>query len=144
MRILTAILLLASTISLNTTAADTKPKLMSFITSENTQTQLMGMVLSLQALKQGAQVDILLCGPAGDIALVDAPPSVLTQLKPNNMSPQSLMKNIMKMGGKVQVCALYLPNKGVKKTDLIEGITPALPPHIAKKMLDTETKVISF
>jgi|TARA_B100001059_G_C17771369_1_gene548638 predicted peroxiredoxin len=148
MRILTVILLLASTISFSAFADDnkagTKPKLLSFITSDNTQTQLMGMVLSSQALKQGAEVNILLCGQAGDIALIDAPQSVLTQLKPKNMSPQSLMKNIIKMGGTVQVCALYLPNRGVKKTDLIEGITPALPPHIAKKMLDAETKVISF
>ncbi|OUS68436.1 hypothetical protein B5G52_19665 [Pseudoalteromonas sp. A601] len=60
------------------------------------------------------------------------------------MSPQRLMRNIIKMGGTVQVCALYLPNKGVKNTDLIEDIPPALPPHIAKKMLDTDTKVISF
>ena len=147
MLILTAVLL-ASTISFSASAdgtkADTKPKLLSFITSDNTQNQLMGMVLSLQALKQGAEVNILLCGQAGDIALIDAPQSVLTPLKPKNMSPQSLMKNIIKMGGTVQVCALYLPNKGVKKTDLIEGITPALPPNIAKKMLDAETKVISF
>ena len=53
MRILTVILLLASTISFTAFADDnkagTKPKLLSFITSDNTQTQLMGMVLSSQA-----------------------------------------------------------------------------------------------
>ncbi|OUS68437.1 hypothetical protein B5G52_19670 [Pseudoalteromonas sp. A601] len=82
MRILTVILLLASTISFsafaNDNKADPKPNLLSFITSDNTQTQLMGMVLSLQALKQGPEVNILLCGQASDIALIDAPQSVLT------------------------------------------------------------------
>ena len=62
MRILTVILLLASTISFSAFADDnkagTKPKLLSFITSDNTQTQLMGMVLSLQALKANSLTNL--------------------------------------------------------------------------------------
>ena len=54
-------------------AQDT-PELVTVLASEDAQTQLMGMVLTMQAVQQGADAHILLCGPAGDLALRDAPP----------------------------------------------------------------------
>lgn len=144
MRILMILIFLTSVISLDVLAKDDEPKLLSIINSPSEQIQVMGMVLSSQALQQGSKVNVLLCGPAGDIALIDAPKSALTKLKPINASPQDLMKEIIKMGATVQVCALYLPNKGITKSDLIEGVTQGFPPVITSKMLEKETKVISF
>ena len=86
--------------------ADNKPNLVAVLTDAEPQTQLMTMVLSMQSLKQGAAVHILLCGPAGDLALKDAPASATAAQKPMGMSPQGLMKKVMAQGGSVQVCAL--------------------------------------
>lgn len=60
--------------ALATTAiADEASKLVTVVTSDNAQTQLMAMVLTTQAVEQGADAHILLCGPGGDLALIDAP-----------------------------------------------------------------------
>ncbi len=64
------------------------PKLVTVIASKDAQTQLMGMVLTMQAVQQGAEAHILLCGPAGDLALNDAPASATAPQEPRGMSPQ--------------------------------------------------------
>ena len=62
-----------------------------------------------------------------------------------NMSAQGLMKTVMeKTKTKVEVCAIYLPGKGLDQTALIDGITVADPAAIAKLMVDKNTKVASF
>jgi len=124
--------------------ADETPDLMTVLTAPEPQTQLMSMVLTMQALKQGAKAHVLLCGPAGDIALRDAPKSATAPQKPKNMSPQGLMKNIIANGGSVEVCAIYLPNKGVNAEALVDGVTPAKPPVIAQRLLAPNTRIMSF
>lgn len=65
------------------------------LTAVEPQTQLMAMVLTFQSIRQGSSAHILLCGPAADMALENAPASATTGQKPRNMSPQGLMKMIM-------------------------------------------------
>lgn len=125
-------------------AADEERRLVTILTAPDAQTQLMAMVLSMQSLKQGASVDMLLCGPAGDIALKDAPDSATAPQKPKGMSPQKLMGAIMKEGGNVEVCAIYLPNKGVSAEALLDGIGLAKPPAIAAKLLADDVRIMSF
>jgi len=125
-------------------AADERPALVTVLTAPDPQTQLMSMVLSMQALQKGAAVDILLCGPAGDLALADAPPSATAPQKPKGMSPQGLMQKVMAAGATVEVCALYLPNKDIGADALIEGISPAKPPAMAAKLLADNTRILSF
>lgn len=125
-------------------AADETPALVTILTSENPQTQLMGMVLTMQSLQQGADTYTLLCGPAGDLALSDAPPAATAPQKPKGMSPQGLMRQIMAQGGTVEVCAIYLPNKGVGTDALIEGVGSARPPAVARRLLAEDTRIMSF
>lgn len=139
--ILAALLLSAITTA---SPASEKKDLLTILTSPEPQTQLMSMVLTMQAIQQGSQANILLCGPAGDLALKDAPASAVAPQKPKGMSPQGLMKNIISKGGKVEVCAIYLPNKGVGTEALIDGIKPAKPSDMAKSMLVEDTRVVSF
>lgn len=96
-------------------AQDAAPnKLITILTAAEPQTQLMAMVLTMNAINAGARADILLCGPAADIALKDAPASATAGQPPKDASPQGLMKVMMaKMGATVQVCAIYPPGKGV-------------------------------
>ena len=124
--------------------AGEKPDLVTILTSAEPQTQLMGMVLTMQSLQQGANTYTLLCGPGGDLALKDSPAAATAPQKPKDMSPQGLMQMIRAKGGKVEVCAIYLPNKGVGADALLDGITIAKPPAMAARLLADNTRIMSF
>ena len=108
--------------------ADSAEKLVTIVTSDNAQTQLMSMVLTAAAVEQGAEARILLCGPGGDIALADAPESATAPQPPRDASPQGLMKMLMGRGVTVEVCAIYLPGLGADQSVLMEGVGVAAPP----------------
>lgn len=112
------------------------------VTSENHQTQLMAMVLSMQTLKQHSKkVNMTLCGPAGDLALKT---TETPKLKPQNVSPTMLLKKIISLGAQVDVCPLYLPNKGKTKADLMDGITVAKPAKVAENLLNENFNNLSY
>ncbi len=124
--------------------AEDKPGLVTILTAPEPQTQLMSMVLTVQSMQQGASAHILLCGPAGDLALKDAPASATAPQAPRDMSPQGLMTKIIEAGATVEVCAIYLPNKGVGADALIDGVTAAEPPAMAARLLAPNTRIMSF
>ncbi|WP_421938194.1 hypothetical protein [Pelagibius sp.] len=76
-------------------ASDDKETLFVVVTSPEPQTQGMAMVLSTQAVRQGAAVEMLLCGPGGDLAVKDAPQTVL---KPRGATPQGMLMQLIEMG----------------------------------------------
>jgi hypothetical protein len=119
-------------------------KLVTIVATGEPQTQLMAMVLTMQAVSHGAVARVMLCGPAGDMALIDAPDSVTAPQKPKDMSPQSLMSAIMHRGVPVEVCAIYLPNKGLKQDALLPGIGVAQPPELAGALLADDVRILSF
>jgi predicted peroxiredoxin len=125
-------------------AQDTPPRLVTVVTSAEPQTQLMAMVLSFQAQSQGADVHMLLCGPGGDIALAEPPAAVTAPQGPQGMNPQKLMGRIMQNGATVEVCALYLPNKGVGEDALIDGVSAAEPGPMAAALLAPDTRLLTF
>lgn len=118
--------------------------LVTVVTSDNPQTQLMAMVLSMQAMEQGHDLRMLLCGPGGDIALRDAPESATAPQPPRGASPQGLMQAMIASGARVEVCAIYLPGLGAEASALIEGVGVAQPPEMAGAMLADDTVVWSF
>ncbi len=142
-KFLAALVLTAATASA-AVAGSAQPNLVTVLTAPEPQTQLMAMVLSMQSLRKGSKVDILLCGPAGDIALKQAPQTATAPQKPKGMSPQKLMQMIMQKGGTVEVCAIYLPNKGLGSDALLNGVGQAKPPAMADKLLSANTTVMSF
>ncbi len=123
---------------------ETPTKLVTVVTSPEPQTQLMAFVLTMQAVQQGHEAHILLCGPGGDIALKEPPESAVAPQAPQDMSPQGLMQQIMATGATVQVCAIYLPNKGAEPDVLLDGITVATPPAMAATMLGEHVRLFSF
>lgn len=125
-------------------AAEPASKLVTVVTAEAPQTQLMSMVLTMQAIQKGTDTRILLCGPAGDIALKDAPEAATAGQPPKGMSPQGLLKAAMSKGATVEVCAIYLPGKGATPDALLDGVTVAQPPNMTDTLLDTDTQVWSF
>jgi hypothetical protein len=126
-------------------AAQDAQKLVTVVTSPEPQTQLMAMVLTFQAAEQGAAPHIPRCGPAGDIALRDAPASATAGQPPRDMSPQCLLQMIReKSGATVEVCAIYLPGKGADQSVLLDGIGVADPAQMAARLMDPDTRVLSF
>ncbi|MCB5163072.1 hypothetical protein [Marinomonas algarum] len=112
------------------------------LTSADHQTQLMAMVLSMQTIKaHNKDVNMLLCGPAGALALKE---TETPTLKPQNVSPTMLLKKIMGMGASVTVCPLYLPNANKTATALMEGITVANPAKIAGNLLNKDMQNLSY
>ncbi|MCA1775102.1 MAG: hypothetical protein R6V30_04530 [Paracoccaceae bacterium] len=120
-------------------------KVVTVVTSPEPQTQLMAMVLTMQAAQQGAEAHILLCGPAGDIALRDAPESATAGQPPRDMSPQGLMQMIQEnTGATVEVCAIYLPGLGEDASVLLDGIGVADPAEMAAQLMASDARVLSF
>ncbi|MBK1635835.1 hypothetical protein [Rhodovulum adriaticum] len=140
LKIATVALALAATPAL---AKDVKD-LATVVTDANPQTQLMSMVLTNQALDRGVNTQILLCGPAADIALKEAPESATAPQPPKGASPQALLMAAIKKGAKAEVCAIYLPGKGLAADALIDGVTVAQPPAMARDLLQSGTRVWSF
>ena len=136
-------IILASMIALPSIAiANEKANnLMVIVTTDNSVTQLMAGVLALHSKKQGANVEMLYCGKAGDLVIKGSKEVIL---KPKSKSPQMLIKKLIKMGTKVTVCPPYLPNAHKTKADLIKGVTVAKPPKIAATILDKDTKILSY
>jgi predicted peroxiredoxin len=122
-----------------------KKPLVTILTAPEPQTQLMAMVLTMQAAQQGAAPHILLCGPAGDLALKEAPDSATAPQPPKGMSPQGLMKKIMGLpGAKVEVCAIYLPAKGADESVLLDGVTAAKPGPMAAAIMAEDARLLTF
>ncbi|MBZ4023452.1 hypothetical protein CKO11_13395 [Rhodobacter sp. TJ_12] len=125
-------------------AAQDVRTLATVVTSENPQTQLMSMILTLQAVQRGISTQILLCRPAGDIALKDAPASATAGQPPRDMSPQALLKAAIQKGAKAEVCAIYLPGKGAASDALIDGVTVAAPDAMGAALTASGTRVWTF
>lgn len=126
-------------------AQDAPDTLVTILTAPEPQTQLMAMVLAMQAAQQGVDPHILLCGPAGDIALKDAPESATAPQPPRDMSPKGLLSKIAGMpNAKVEVCAIYLPGKGAQADVLMDGVTVAQPPAMAAAMIAPNARIASY
>ena len=111
------------------------------IHSGNAMAQGAGLVLAGQALEQKASVRVLLCDAAGDMAVAGKQGP---KLKPREVTTQQMLQGVIKAGAKVEVCALYLPNTGLKASDLIEGVQPAKPADVAAHLLKPGVNTLAF
>jgi hypothetical protein len=111
------------------------------IHSGNAMAQGAGLVLAGQALEQKASVRVLLCDAAGDMAVAGKQGP---KLKPRDVTTQQMLQGVIKAGAKVEVCALYLPNTGLKASDLIEVVEPAKPADVAAHLLKPGVNTLAF
>lgn len=122
-------------------STETTKGLFVVITEAEPMTQMMALVLSTQTVQQGKSLQILLCGPGGDLAMKN---SRQVMMKPQNKSPQMLLQDLIAKGVRVEVCPLFLPNKGKTEADLISGVTVAKPPVVAKNLREDGVKLFTF
>lgn len=116
-------------------------KVLVILSSDSLQTQGMAMVLSNTMAEKGAKVNVLLCDAAGDLALKSYAGE---SLAPKDVTPGQMLRGLMKAGGSVKVCALYLPNSEHSKADLLDGVGVAMPPEMADQMLNKEMRTFTF
>jgi len=121
--------------------AQTEPNMYFTVNSSDVMVQGAAMVLATQSLQQKANVRVLLCGQAADMALKGAE---MPKLKPKGVTPQQMLQGLVKNGATVEVCALYLPNKGLKPDALISGVTAGKPADVAAYMLKSDVKMLAF
>lgn len=141
-KIISSILLASTMLVTSTSFSDQSKGLNLVVTAPERQAQMMAMVLSLQTIKKhGKEVNMVLCGAAGDLALKATKTDTL---KPADKSPTDLLNGLIKMGATIEVCPLYLPNVGKTEADLIEGITVAKPPVVAGRLLDKDYTTLSY
>lgn len=119
-------------------------RLLVILTSAETETQAMTLVLSNQVARSGTAVHLLLCGPAGDLALREPPAQASRTVTPKGMSVTSLLAALKSKGAAVDVCAIYLPNRDLGPQALADGVGVARPPAIAAEMMAGHTRLFTF
>ncbi len=141
-RTISSIFLATSLLATSTAFAEKGKGLNVLVTATERQAQMMAMVLSVQTLKKhGKEVNMVLCGAAGDLALSA---TKTEPFQPAGKSPTQLLNTLIKMGASVEVCPLYLPSVDKDATDLIKGITVAKPAVVAARLLDTDYANLSY
>lgn len=110
------------------------------VTGSTTQDRAMPLVLANQAIDQGLEVRVLLCGDGAMLAVAD---HEAEPFAPRNVSAQDLLKRLMNEGAKVEVCAIFLPNTEFEQGDLIEGIGVGQPGEVAAYMMGPRTRILS-
>jgi len=118
--------------------------ILTVITTDDPQAQLMALILTRASRMQGNEARILLCSSAGDLALQAPPEAATAPLGPRNMSPHGLLSVLVADGVTTQVCAIYLPNSPHTAEDLIDGVSVARPPEIAAVMSAPGTRLFTF
>jgi predicted peroxiredoxin len=117
---------------------DEDKRLFVTITGSAAQDRAMPLVLANQALDQGAQVRVLLCGAGGEIAVAH---HELEALAPRGLTPRDLLKRLIEHEVTVEVCAIFLPNTDYTEADLIEGVSVANPGDVAAWMMAPGTRL---
>lgn len=110
------------------------------VTGSATQDRAMPLVLANQAIDQGLEVRVLLCGDGGMLAVADYEAETFA---PRDVSAQDLLKRLMNEGATVEVCAIFLPNTEFEEGDLIDGIGVAQPGDVAAYMMGPRTRILS-
>lgn len=118
--------------------------MLTIITSEDAETQLMALVLTRSAMAAGVMPRVLLCSGGGDLALMAPPASAVDPLKPQGASPQTVLRGLIDAGVQVDVCAIYLPNRPFGPEALLEGVGVARPDEIGRLIAAPDVRLFSF
>ena len=116
-KILATTALITTLLTPSILSADKANGLNVLVNSGDSQTQAMAMVLSLMTIKKHhKQVNIVLCGKAGDLADKNLKSTPVKRPNGEAPSPKDHLKMLIAKGASVEVCPLYLPNSGKDKS----------------------------
>ena len=123
-------------------STSTPVELLVAITTPDAQTQAMAMVLASEALSRKAPVRILLCGPAGDLAFVNAKEGEI--IKPMNKTPAQILQGLLQKGMMVQLCSDYLQNRGKSEQDMLKEVQSTSLSDISSYMNRPSVRYFTF
>ena len=145
MRTIRALAIFVSAMAGPATAAPPEPPKQLFIlTSSAPETQALALILANRTAAAGANVELLLCDGAGDVALASPPAAAGTSVTPDGTTVRRLLDMLIEKKATVHLCAIYLPNRKLAATALMPGVTPTRPERIAGLMLDPAIRVFAF
>ena len=121
--------------------ANEQKDIFTVVTSGDSETQTMAMVLSNQVIDRGADVRVLLCGDGGALGVAG---EEFPTFEPVGRTPQQLLQRLIDEGAIVEVCAIFLPNSGYDEDDLIDGVGVAEPQPIGAYMLEENVQYFTF
>jgi hypothetical protein len=122
-------------------AAQTKPPLLVIVTSPAPMTQAMAMFLAREALSRQTPVRMVLCGPAGELALSSyAGPA----FQPAGLTAQQFLRGVIQAGAQVQICPIFLNNPPGAAAALIEGVAPTTPADVGAFMDRPDVRFLNF
>jgi len=125
------------------TPAEAGHNWMVILSSGSNETQAMALILARAEAAQGTPVRILLCDDAGLLA-VEGSGAGSDAVQPLDMSPRQLLAQLIQMNATVELCGIFAETRGVDPSSVIQGVTPANPPGIARQISNPKTKVLSF
>jgi intracellular sulfur oxidation DsrE/DsrF family protein len=84
---------------------------------------------------------VLLCDSAARLAVEG---ESFPSFEPAGKTPQDLLQGLMQKGATVEVCAIFLPNTDVEKSDLLSGVGVAKPGPVADHMMKPDVRYFTF
>lgn len=117
-------------------------KVLSLLSSGDAESQAFSLILANEVKAAGNTLDLVLCGPAGDIALKAAPAQATKPVTPNGMSVKALLERLIGQGARVELCAIHLPNRALQPDALIAGVLVGKPADVAARLADPSIRVI--
>ncbi|BAU57499.1 hypothetical protein HH1059_08090 [Halorhodospira halochloris] len=113
-------------------------KLLVTVTSDDTHTQGMSMILATQAAERGQEVRVLICGKGTEMAVGRYRGE---SLEPAGANPQQMLKQLIEeYDVTAEVCGVFLPNTRYKEENLIDGVGVASPEDIGEYMADPKVR----
>lgn len=134
-------LILLLSYGLQSEAQPVNHELFVVLTTEDAETQMMAMVLATQSVNQNVPVSVLLCSSAGQLAVKGFGS---TSFAPAGRSPKQLLSGLIDKGVTVNVCGIFLPNRDIQESDLLDGVGVASPPDIASFMKKRGVRYFTF
>lgn len=120
-----------------------RPGLMTIITSDSNETQAMALILATHYVRAGSPARILLCDAAGEMA-VEGAEMGSTTVEPAGRAPREMLRGLIDAEVTVEVCAIFLPGRGLDESALVDGVGVAQPPAIAEVMGSSDWRLFTF
>lgn len=123
-------------------ASDSKEWLV-ILSSSDIETQAMALILATNESAQGTAIRILLCDAAGLLA-VKGETTGSEIVKPIGRSPRQMLQGLINNGARVEICAIFLPNRDIHKDSLLEGVQVAHPNSITRAISHPSVITLTF
>jgi len=116
-------------------------KLVVFVSNGDLQVAGMGFGIALSAVKQGADVTIVIGANALKYAFREGDQNIYFA---KEKTPRVLLKSALKSGANIQLCSANTDEMGLDEDDFIEGIKLVISTEIFRKVYAENVRVISF